>query len=178
MTPLAGRFAIRGGGGRRYRLKPVGLVLAPLVAIALQVKVPLFSEYLSFLESPLLVTVYFGLMTRAPVPALLIGAAVGLAQDALSQNPLGLFGIVKTLVGYWTASVSLRLDADNTVVRLGFAAVFYVVHQALYWSLASSLLGQQFNFGVAETLLFAAMNGLVAVPLFQLMDRLREPARL
>ncbi len=175
---LAGRFVPRGASGRRYRLKPVALVLAPLVAIALQVKVPLFSEYLSFLESPLLVTVYFGLMTRAPIPALLIGAAVGLVQDALSQNPLGLFGIVKTLIGYWTASVSLRMDADNTVVRLIFAAVFYLIHQILYWTLASSLLGQQFNFSVLEVLLLAAMNALVAVPLFQLMDRLREPARL
>lgn len=159
-------------GARKYRLRPLALIIAPIVAVAFQVKAPLLTEYLSYLDPPLLVTVYFGLMRREPVSALFIGMGVGLLQDALSQNPLGLFGIVKTLTGYWTASVSLRMDSDNNMVRAIFAFAFYLVHQLLYWTLASSLLGQQFSFEPGEALLFAILNAAVAVPLFQLLDKL------
>src|SRR5271155_691798 len=82
------------------------IVSVPLVAILFQVYVPQFITYLSYLELPLLVTVYFALMRRSPVAGVFIGAAIGLAQDALSRHPLGMFGIVKTLVGYFAASVS------------------------------------------------------------------------
>ena len=40
-------------------------------------------------------------------------SAGGLAQDSLSKNPLGMFGIVKTLVGYFAASVGVRLDVEH-----------------------------------------------------------------
>lgn len=162
--------------GRQHRLRrkfrPLLLLLAPVLAIVVQVKVPLFSEYFSFLEPPLLVTVYFALKQRDAVQALLLGSAIGLAQDALSSNPLGLFGIVKTLSGYFAASISLRVDAENPLARFGFCFAFYVLHQVLYWMVASSLLGQQMNVGVGETLVFGLMNGAVAVPLFQLLDKL------
>ena len=46
-------------------------------------------------------TVYYALMKRNPVPGLFFGAIIGLAQDSLSNQPLGMFGIVKTLVGYF-----------------------------------------------------------------------------
>jgi len=67
--------------------------------------VPLFFQFLGFLELPLLVVVYFALMRRNQVSGLLIGAIVGLAQDSLSKNPLGMFGIVNTLVGYFASSI-------------------------------------------------------------------------
>ena len=83
------------------------LFLVPLAAILFQVYVPLFFQFLAYLELPLLVTVYFALMRRSPIGGLLVGALVGLAQDSLSKNPLGMFGITKTLVGYFAASVGL-----------------------------------------------------------------------
>jgi hypothetical protein len=32
-----------------------------------------------------------------------------------SSNPLGMYGIVKTLVGYFAASVGLRIDVEHSV---------------------------------------------------------------
>src|SRR6266446_10062108 len=86
----------------KHRLSPVhwlAIIGIPLAAILFQVYVPRFLTFLSYLELPLLVTVYFGLMRRSPVAGVLFGAGVGLAQDSLSHNPLGMFGIVKTLGG-------------------------------------------------------------------------------
>ncbi len=71
------------------------------------------SRYLSYLELPLLVTVYFSLMRRSPIAGVLFGAGIGLAQDSLSRSYFGMFGIVKTLVGYFAASVSQRFDVEN-----------------------------------------------------------------
>jgi rod shape-determining protein MreD len=162
----------RGRRGKAYRLRPVALALVAVLAILFQVYISLFFGYLSYLDLPLLVTVYFSLMRREPIIGLVIGAAIGLVQDALSSNPLGMFGIVKTLVGYFAASVSQRVDVDNPAVRFLLNLFFYVFHQLLYWVMASALLGQQVGFDPISTLVLGLLNAAVAVPLFHVLDKL------
>ena len=145
----------------------------PLAAILFQVYVPRFLTYLSYLELPLLVTVYFALMWRSPVAGVLFGSGIGLAQDSLSHNPLGMFGIVKTLVGYFAASVSQRFDVENSVVRLVLGFFFFFFHQFFYWVLARALLGQALDFDPEQTLVVAALNAVVAVPLYHILDKLK-----
>jgi rod shape-determining protein MreD len=152
------------------------LLVVPLAAILFQVYVPLFFQFLGFLEMPLLVVVYFALMRRSPIHGLLVGAVVGLAQDSLSKNPLGMFGIVNTLVGYFAASVGVRFDVDNVLVRFLLAFFFYAFHQAFYWVMAHALLAQQVGLEVQKTLLIGLLNALVGVSLFHFLDKLRETA--
>jgi rod shape-determining protein MreD len=148
----------------------VGIALA---AILFQVYVPRFFQFLSYLELPLLVTVYFSLMRRSPVSGVLFGAGIGLAQDSLSHNPLGMFGIVKTLVGYFAASMSQRFDVQNPLVRLVLGFFFFFFHQIFYWVLSRALLGEALEFDVQRTLVVAALNALVAVPLYHILDKLK-----
>ena len=150
------------------------MVGVPLAAILFQVYVPLFFQFLGFLELPLLVVVYFALMRRNQVSGLLIGALVGLAQDSLSKNPLGMFGIVNTLVGYFASSIGVRLDVDNTVMRLVLTFFFFVFHQFFYWVLARALLAQQLAFEPQKTLMLGLLNALVGVSLYYFLDKLRE----
>src|SRR5690242_3231050 len=133
------------------------MVLVPLAAILFQVYVPLFFQFLGYLELPLLATVYFALMRRNPVGGLLVGSAVGLIQDSLSKNPLGMFGIVKTLVGYFAASVGMRFDVDHGLVRFVLGYFFYFFHQFFYWLLSSALLGRQVEFEVQRTLMLGGL---------------------
>lgn len=111
---------------RIARFNWIALVGVPLAAILFQVYVPRFITYLAYLELPLLVTVYFPLMRRSPVMGVFFGAGVGLTQDSLSQShhPLGMFGIVNTLVGYFAASVGQRFEVENSTVRLVLAFFF------------------------------------------------------
>ncbi len=88
---------------RISRFRPWVLFVVPLIAILFQVYIPLFFKFLAYLDLPLLVTVYFALMRRSPIAGTFIGAFIGLAQDSLSKYPLGTYGIVKTLVGYFAA---------------------------------------------------------------------------
>jgi rod shape-determining protein MreD len=144
-----------------------------LLAILFRVYVSRFVPYLQYLELPLLVTVYFSLMWRSPIAGLLFGATLGLAQDSLSHHPLGMFGIVKTLVGYFAASMSLRVDVGNPLLRLVLGFFFFFFHQLLYWVLARALLGEALLFEVPRELVLAILNAIVAVFLYQLLDRLK-----
>jgi rod shape-determining protein MreD len=152
----------------------VGVIVGiSLLAILFRVYVSRFVPYLQYLELPLLVTVYFSLMWRSPIAGLFFGSAIGLAQDALSHHPMGLFGIVKTLVGYFAASMSLRVDVGNPLLRLVLGLFFYLFHAVLYWVLERALLGETTQLEPVQVLVMAILNAIVAVFLFQFLDRLK-----
>jgi rod shape-determining protein MreD len=158
------------------RLRAVWLIAIPLVAILFQVYVPRFVHFLSYLELPLLITVYFALTRREPIPAVFYGAAIGLVQDSLSHQPIGMFGIVKTLVGYFGASVSKRFDVENPFVTFILSFFFYFFHQFFYWVLTRALLGQGLSFDPQGTFIFGLLNAAIALPLFHVLDKLRVTA--
>jgi len=175
MTEYGERFLI---GNRReqvsrFRLRV--LVLVSVAALLFQIYVPRFFDFLGYLELPLLVTTYFALMTRSQIGGLFIGAFIGLAQDSLSiRQPLGMFGIVKTLVGYFAASVGMRIDVEHSMIRLMLTFFFYFFHQFLFWVLARGLLGRQVGFEVQRTLVLGLLNAVVGVTLFHVLDKFRE----
>jgi rod shape-determining protein MreD len=158
---------------RKARFRPLILMVVPFTAILFQVYVPRFLPFLSYLELPLLITVHFALTRREPISSVFFGAAIGLVQDSLSHQPIGMFGIAKTLVGYFAASVGLRFDVENPVLTFILGFFFYVFHQFFYWVLARALLGQVVNFDLQQTLIYGMLNAAVALPLFHLLDKLK-----
>lgn len=158
---------------RKARFRPAILIVVPLMAILFQVYVPRFLPFLSYLELPLLITVHFALTRHEPISSVFFGAAIGLVQDSLSHQPIGMFGIVKTLVGYFAASVGMRFDVENPIITFILGFFFYVFHQFFYWVLARALLGQVVNFDVQQTLIYGMLNAAVALPLFHVLDKLR-----
>ncbi len=160
--------------GKVSKFRIIWLIFIPLASIAFQVNIPLFFRHLAYLELPLLVTVYFSLMRRNPMGGTLIGAVIGLLQDALSHQPLGIFGMVKSLVGYFAASISIKIDVDNTAIRCALSFFFFFFHQFFTWILVRALLGQAVDFEFTQTMLFGLLNAIVAVPLFLILDKLRE----
>ena len=172
----SGRMLLSQREGQVFRFPAWVVIGAPLLAILFQVCIPLFFPVLSFVEMPLLVVVYLALMRRSQVSGLLIGAIIGLAQDALSKNPLGMFGICKTLVGYFAASVGMRFDVDRAFIRLLLSFFFYLFHQCIYWVMQRALLSQQPVFDYQKWLIFGALNAVIGLSLFHMLDKLRESA--
>jgi rod shape-determining protein MreD len=164
--------------GRRRKgqssFRPIVFFLIPLLSVLLDVFLPRFIERSRILEFPLLVTIYFALMKRQPIAGVAIGATIGLMQDSLSQQPLGMFGIVKTLVGYFSASVSLRFDVNNPALRFILCVFFFLFHQFFYWMMVRALLGLAPSIDIADEVVRALFNSAVALPLFWLLDKLRE----
>src|ERR1700719_4369867 len=155
------------------RLRIAWLIIIPLIAILFQVYVPRFVSFLSYLELPLLITVHFALSSRAPIASVFYGMSIGLVQDSLSHQPIGMFGIVKTLVGYFAASVSMRFDVDNPFLSFILSFFFYFFHQFFYWVLDRALLGEAMIFDPQQTLLFGLLNAAVSLPLFRILDKLK-----
>jgi rod shape-determining protein MreD len=177
MTDYGDRYLVGNQREQVSRFRARVLLFVPLAAILFQVYVPRFWDVLGYLELPLLVTIYFALMRRSQIEGLFIGAVIGLAQDSLTVKQfLGMNGIVKTLVGYFAASVGLRIDVEHSVIRLLLTFFFYFFHQFLYWVLARGLLGRQIPFEIQRTLVLGLLNAVVGVTLFHFLDRLREPA--
>jgi len=176
MAYSGGRLLLSNREGQVSRFRAWVVVLVPLAAILFQVYVPLFFQFLGFVELPLLVVVYFALMWRSQISGLVIGALVGLAQDSLSKNPLGLFGIDKTLVGYFAASIGVRLDVEHGFIRLLLCFFFYFFHQTLYWVMERALLGQPAVFDGGRWLMMGLLNAVVGMAVFVFLDRLREHA--
>jgi rod shape-determining protein MreD len=162
---------------RVWSFRPLTWVLLPLVAILFQVYMPRFFGFLSYLELPLLVTVYFSVMRRQPLAGALTGCLIGLAQDSLSSLPLGMFGIVKTVIGYSAASISLRFDVENSGLRYLMSFGFFLGHQVLFWALSHTLLGSHDDLRLPQTIIAAFLNGVVALPLFQVFDKLKSEAQ-
>ncbi len=161
---------------RVARFRKWGLVFVPVAAILFQVYIPLFFRVLSYLELPLLVTVYFALMRRDQLTGIFTGTAIGLVQDSLSHQPIGMFGIVKTLVGYFAASIGMRFDVEHQVVRFLLGLFFFFFHQFFYWVLSRALLGQLIGFDVQQTFFLGMLNAAVGISLFHFLDKLKERA--
>jgi rod shape-determining protein MreD len=103
---------------------------------------------------------------------------IGLLQDSLSGPtvPLGLYGIAKTIVGYLASSIGARLDTEHPAARFALTAAFFVAHQGLIAVTRRILLAQPESWFNMHLALGALVNGLVAVFLFLLLDRLRRPS--
>jgi rod shape-determining protein MreD len=157
------------------RFQVVALAIITIIAIIGKFYLPRLVPNTEWLELPLLLTVYFGLMRRSPIASLLFGAFVGLAEDSLSPAniPIGMYGITKTLVGYFAASVSLRFNVENSFIRLVLCFFFYFFHAFFYWIMRRALLAQAVPFDPQETFVHGALNAVVAIPLFIVLDRMR-----
>lgn len=157
------------------RFQVVALVLLTLVAIVGKFYLPRLLPNSEWLELPLLLTIYFGLMRRSQISSLFFGAFVGLAEDLLSPAnlPIGMYGITKTLVGYFASSISVRFNVENSFIRFILSFFFYFFHAFFYWIMRRALLGQLVPFGMQETAVHGALNALMAIPLFILLDRMK-----
>jgi rod shape-determining protein MreD len=149
-------------------------VLVPLFALGLQSFISLHFSLFSMVDLPLMVVVYFAMTRRNPVTATVGGALIGLAQDALTQQPLGVFGIAKAVVGYVAASLGTRIDTDSHGTRLLLTFLFMLLHNAIDWVLVRHLLAQPMVWNWLHELLRAIINALIGVVLFALLDRVRS----
>lgn len=160
---------------RRARYPAWVFFVVPLTALLIQIYLPLFQtlRFVARIDLPLLVTIYFALMSRSQIRGLTIGLILGLAQDSFSRFYIGMFGMCKTMVGYFSASVGLQFDVEHSFVRILLCLVFYMFHQFLYWVLQRAVLDQPVIFNLPGEAILALINSLIGVALFHFLDKLR-----
>jgi rod shape-determining protein MreD len=84
------------------------------------------------------VVVLYAAVRRGEVVGALAGTMCGLAQDAFSLNVFGVAGLTKTLLGFWTGSISRRIDVAPPARNALFLLIMSVLEMAL-WVLLTAL---------------------------------------
>jgi rod shape-determining protein MreD len=156
---------------RRYPLLLYALL--PLAALVLQAWLPRVIGRYDWFDLPLVVTVYFARGRRSPIQGTLMGAAMGLFEDALSHHAIGIDGIAKTAVGFLAASVGVRIDVENHTIRLMLTFLLSLLSSAIFVFTYRILLGLELEWQWFTELFRAIGNSLIAMVLFPLLDRLQ-----
>jgi rod shape-determining protein MreD len=159
-----------------YRFNPAAAILIPLVALFLQAFIPLRLHFFSIFDLPLLVVIFFAVARRSQVSGMLTGAVIGLLQDSLTHQPIGIYGISMTVVGHGASSLGVKLDVENAGSRFLVTLFFYVVHEVVYFAVARGLVGLTLQWSWPHELGSALANAIVAVPLFALLDKFKQRA--
>ena len=150
-------------------------LLVAFLSVVLQAFLHNYGGWSELVDLPLLVTIYFGVSRRNPVTGLLLGAGIGILQDALSHdNPIGMFGIAKTIIGYVASSVGARIDTEHPASRFALVLVLFYLHQAIYAFTERVLLDRPTPFFSLRLLLSSVVSAAFSVALFALLDRLRR----
>ena len=128
------------GQASRVSLKIAALMA--LAALGIQALLPIIHPAFSVLNLPLLVVVFVSLKIRAVVPAILWAMLIGWAQDGLTHDPVGLLGIVYSLLTYLVVTASLYVKVSLASVFGLIIAAAYLAHEILLYAIRVYLLGQ------------------------------------
>lgn len=158
-----------------HTFHPAVAVLVPVAFIILQALLPRPFPKLAILDLPLIATIFFAVSRRSPIAGTLTGAAIGLLQDALTNQYIGINGITKAIIGYTAASIGFKIDVDNLSTRALMSFCFCLLQSALLYLIQSRLLGLG---GIKilwlHELIRAFVNTLIAIPIFFLLDRTKS----
>ena len=157
-----------------YRFSWPITVGVPLAVLFLQGFIPVRFQFFRMLDLPLLVTIYFAVSRRNPVSGMLTGCLIGVVQDALTQHPIGVNGIAKTVVGFIASSLGVKIDVDQPGSRFLLTYVFYVLHQLIFFGIMHGLANDPLRWAWTHQLLGAFFSSVAAVLLFLFLDRFKQ----
>ena len=154
-----------------HTFHPAVALLVPVAFIILQALLPKPFPKLAILDLPLIATIFFAVGRRSPIAGTLTGAAIGLLQDALTNQYIGINGITKALIGYTAASIGFKVDVDSISTRLLMIFTFCLAQSGLLYLIQNHLLGQAVHMMWLHELIRAVVNTFIAIPIFFVLDR-------
>ena len=159
----------------QYHFHPAVALVAPLICISLGVILPRLWSRLDILDLPLIVTVFFALSRRNPVAGAFTGTLIGLVQDAPTDQPFGVYGISKAIIGYIGASVSYTVDVENVLNRMIINFLASLLQSLILYVIRRRMLGiGSEHLQPLYELVRAGVNTAVAIPVFALLDRFKQ----
>jgi rod shape-determining protein MreD len=157
-----------------YRFNPAVTIGVPIFALVLQAFVPVKLHFFNAFDLPLIVTIFFAVARRSQISGCLTGAVIGLLQDSLTHQPLGVYGIAKSVIGYAASSLGAKIDVENPGSRLLMVFGFYLIHQGLYLLVARGLVGANLQWMWGRELRDALANAVLAIIVFAVLDRFKR----
>lgn len=159
----------------QYHFHPAVTILAPLICVLLGAMLPRLSPRLAILDLPLIATVFFAVSRRSPIAGAVTGTLIGLLQDSLTDQPFGVYGIAKAIIGYIGASVSFTVDVENIFNIVLFNFVASLLQSVILYIIRRRMLGiTSEQLRPVYELIRAGVNTVVAIPIFMLLDRFKQ----
>lgn len=157
-----------------YRFSLPATILIPLTAVFLQAWLPLRFPILKIFDLPLLVVIGFATARRSPLAGLFTGGLIGILQDALTHQPIGLYGISKTVVGFGASSLGIKVDVENPGARFLLTILFYVVHEICFFIIARGLVGLRMEWSWPHEIGSGVANAVLGILVYALLDRVKQ----
>jgi rod shape-determining protein MreD len=159
-----------------YKTSTIAFWISVFAALLLQTVLPLRLSFAHLIDLPLLVTIYFSLLRRNRITAVILGAGVGILQDALSRGPIGLFGMAKTLVAYVAAWASFKFNLEQPGTRFLVVGVCVFMHSLSLLALENVLLDSAPRIELLDLASVVLVNVALSLVLFPVLDRFKRSA--
>ena len=152
-------------------MRVAGVVVALVAALALQSTVAgLRIGGVTAVNLVLIVVVYVGL-SFGPAMGLVAGTIGGLVQDGLAGGIVGIGGFSKTLVGFLVGVLGAQFIVSQSLPRLVMFFGATMVHELCFQALSALVESRPFTMNYPATLTQAAVNAVLGVMAFQLVER-------
>lgn len=152
------------------------IVFVPLVAVLIQIFIPVKVRFMPIVDLPFMVTIFFATARRNPITGCVTGCVIGLVQDLFAgpNHPLGMYGIALTVVGYLASSLGVKIDVENPGSRFLITFGFFGVHQGVYWVVAHEMLRQAVLWSWSHTAISALANAIIGIFVYKFLDRFKQ----
>ena len=148
------------------------MVLATVLALALQTTLTRFIVRGTVAVDLVLVVVVYAALTTGPVTGLLTGTFAGLVQDALSSGVIGIGGLAKTVVGFLAGIIGTQFIVVQPLPRFVVFFAATVLHAALFIGLYELLDLRTFGTPYGAVMGQSLGNAIVGVVAFQVAELL------
>lgn len=148
----------------------------PLVAVVIQIFIPVKVRFMPIVDLPFMVTIFFATARRNPISGCLTGCFIGLLQDLFAgpNHPLGMYGIALTVVGYLASSLGVKIDVENPGSRFLITFGFFGVHEGVYYVVAHVMLRQAVEWSWSHTAVSAMANAVIGILVYKLLDNFKR----
>lgn len=161
------------GAGKRKTVYPgAGFALAA-AAWAFQVFLPLRVTPFWQVDLPLIVLVFLALNRRSVKAGMLTGLCMGWAREFMTGGPMGVFGIVETVVGYAASAAGLYINSGRPLARGAVFAAAFLLHRLLLFFIRVDLLDIGDALDPLGWVGLAALHALAGLLVYPLFDKLK-----
>ena len=151
-------------------MKVMAVLASLVVALLLQTTIAGMSLQGGALVNFVLIAVVYLALSMGALTGLLAGAVGGLAQDAIAGSIVGIGGLSKTLVGFLVGVLGAQFIVSQPVPRFVMFVGATFLHELCFQGLYAVLEGQGFQLGSRTVLAQSAINGLLGIAAFQIVE--------
>ena len=151
-------------------MRTLGVLVGLAVALLIQTTLSGMSFQAGTRVNFMIVAVVFIALLLGAVPGLLSGMVGGLAQDAVAGGIVGIGGISKTVIGFLVGVLGAQFIVSQPLPRFLMFIGATVLHELCYQALYALAEAHPVRFHYREVLTQAAVNGLVGILAFYLVE--------